>query len=272
MAGTKQGGIMSFNIYCCNPFEKDGHKTIKKLRPVQNWMIELNRSIKPGMKICDSCRKQLAKEGETQPMEKGEECEAGTSADKEFIDCNMSIEYLNKSLSCIEESPIVKKRMCSPAYCKRKLEKVKKNLVAKLVNNTGSSESEDNDPDSEILLQLKKKFEQTQSRSEKFQILTLLPMSWSCKKIENEFMVSNRMARRAKALVKEKGILSTPDPKPGKSLNDSVTEKVNNFYNSDDVSRVMLGKKDFVSLKTDHNTHDHVQKRLILSNLKHMNC
>ena len=39
------------------------------------------------------------------------------------------------------------------------------------------------------------------------------------------------------------------------------------FYESDDISRVMPGKKDFVSVKKD-GERQHVQKRLILSNLR----
>ena len=44
------------------------------------------------------------------------------------------------------------------------------------------------------------------------QILTVLPQSWSDKKIENEFGVSNYMAQESKELVKEKGTLFTPNP------------------------------------------------------------
>ena len=39
-------------------------------------------------------------------------------------------------------------------------------------------------------------------------ILTLVPKSWSCKKIESEFGASNYIARMAKKLVQENGILS----------------------------------------------------------------
>lgn len=58
------------------------------------------------------------------------------------------------------------------------------------------------------------------------------------------------MARKVKILVREKGILSTPDPKAGQSFIgfnypvNSVTE----FYNYDEVSRQKTGKKDFVSV------------------------
>lgn len=48
-------------IYCCNPFEKSKHRVIKSLRPAEGWMLEINSGVRPGMKICDSCREQLAR-------------------------------------------------------------------------------------------------------------------------------------------------------------------------------------------------------------------
>ena len=47
------------------------------------------------------------------------------------------------------------------------------------------------------------------SSSENFQILTLLPRSWKCRKIEEVFGVSNRVVRKGKILKKGKGILPT---------------------------------------------------------------
>ena len=61
------------------------------------------------------------------------------------------------------------------------------------------------------------------------------------------------MARKVKVLVKKNGIFATPNPKCGKLLNKSVTERVYSFYNSD-VSHLMPGKKDFVSIKTSDKT------------------
>ena len=71
------------------------------------------------------------------------------------------------------------------------------------------------------------------------------------------------MARKSKELVKEKGILSTPNPKPGSSLPQETTELVTQFYESDDISRVMPGKKDFVSVRKE-GRRVHVQKRLMV--------
>ena len=60
--------------------------------------------------------------------------------------------------------------------------------------------------ESEMVKQLKIKFHETEEKSVKVQILTLLPMSWS---IENNFKASSYMVCKAN-LVKSGGILSTP--------------------------------------------------------------
>ena len=56
-----------------------------------------------------------------------------------------------------------------------------------------------NDSDGkEMIQQLKEKFETLTNTSEKLQLLMVLPKSWSVKKIEDKFHVSNYLARRSK--------------------------------------------------------------------------
>ena len=107
----------------------------------------------------------------------------------------------------------------------------------------GDTDSENDEV--EIITQLKRKCS-TAERSEKIQILAVLPKSWSIRRIEKEFGVSNFMARKAKQLVGEKGIRSIPDPEPGRTLPQSTVDLVSGFYDSDETSRIMPGKKDFV--------------------------
>ena len=49
-------------------------------------------------------------------------------------------------------------------------------------------------------------------------------------------MVSKYMTKQAKKLVQEKGVLSSPNPKAGKSLSKSTEEQVVSIYRSDDIS------------------------------------
>ncbi|KAL5500029.1 hypothetical protein EMCRGX_G006272 [Ephydatia muelleri] len=124
------------------------------------------------------------------------------------------------------------------------------------------------DAECEVIGQLKEKFNSTVKRSEKVRILTILPKSWSVRKIMKEFGASNYMARQAKQLVQEKGILSSPNPKPGKTLSPTIEEHVVAVYLSDDVSRMMPGRKDCVSFMTAEGKRESRQKRLLLCSLK----
>jgi hypothetical protein len=115
-----------------------------------------------------------------------------------------------------------------------------------------ASESEEDAPsstDSEITAQVKDKFKTSAKRSEQVQILTILSKSWSVRKTEKEFGASNYMVRKVKQLVKAKEIPSTPNPKPGKIIKDDTVNVVPEFYDGDEISRRMSGKKDFASIK-----------------------
>jgi hypothetical protein len=61
----------------------------------------------------------------------------------------------------------------------------------------------------------------------------------------------------------------SPNRKPVKTLNEVTVEVVKSFYNSDEVSRVMLGEKDCISIKVS-GVKKHKQKRLLLCNLKEL--
>ena len=61
------------------------------------------------------------------------------------------------------------------------------------------------------------------------------------RRIQAEFGVSDYMVRRARKLVQQKGILSTPNLKPGHSIAAETCESFCRFYESDEVSRIMPG-------------------------------
>ena len=68
------------------------------------------------------------------------------------------------------------------------------------------------------------------------------------KKIQLEFAVSEYLACQSKKLVEERGILSLPGPSQRSSLPPESIVLVCSFYESDDISHVMPGKKNFVSV------------------------
>ena len=51
------------------------------------------------------------------------------------------------------------------------------------------------------------------------------------------------MARKVKQLVKKKGVLSSPDPRPGQHVSQETFDNVVSFYENDEYSRCMRGKK-----------------------------
>ena len=118
-------------------------------------------------------------------------------------------------MSAIGETPITKKKLQQVKYPKEKLKKVKVSIKKKIFPDAASNGS---DSESEMVKQLKEKFHGTTERSEKVQVLTVLPKSWSIRKVQDEFRASNYMVRTAKQLVKQKGILSSPNLKQGHSL------------------------------------------------------
>ena len=66
--------------------------------------------------------------------------------------------------------------------------------------------------------------------------------------MQQEFGVSEYLARQSKKLVEESGILSLSSPLRRPSLPSETVDTICAFYESDDISRVMPGKKDFVSV------------------------
>ena len=225
---------------CCNPFDIPGHtwSTRKKnLRPVTEWMCERAPNISIGSNICDTCRKKLSKELPVLPPEpdspsvEAEETEV-------YVQTPAAVSSLNKCLVEIGETPYSQSKARAKNYSRQKVKNITEAMQRTII--TG----EIVDDGSEMTQQLKEKFLTTTKMNEQLQILTVLPKSWSVKKIQQEFGVSTYMAQKSKKLVKEKGVLSLPDPKPGPSLLPETVDIVHAFYESDDISRVMPGKKD----------------------------
>lgn len=77
------------------------------------------------------------------------------------------------------------------------------------------------------------------------------------------------MVNKAKSLYDNNGILTTPEKKKGKSLSCETKSLAKSFYLDDEFSRLMPGKKDFVSIK-ENGVRRHEQKRLLLCNLKEL--
>ena len=103
-----------------------------------------------------------------------------------------------------------------------------------------------------------------QIKEKKIQILTPTAESWSLQKTAKEFKVSRTTARKTRILREGKGILVVPQPVIGNRLSEKTVNSVLEFYQDDEYSRPLPGKKDYVSI----GKNVHVSKHLILCNLK----
>ena len=266
---------------CCNPFRIQGHTARKNsVRPVTKWMCEKFPFIQLGSRICGTCRKKLAKVTEVPDFIKDVEADtnSSTASNSPFEDSTASnspcedsvyepsdtVQMVNQCLMDLGQTPLTKRKLQSKKYSQKKLEVLTTKMSEVLLGETEAQNDE-----SEIVHQLKEKIQSTSQNSVKLQILTILPKSWTIQRIETEFGVSNFMARKAKQLVRDKGILSSPDPRPGRHVSQEILGIVISFYENDEYSRCMPGKKDFVSVQSAHG-RIHVQKRLILCNLKEL--
>eukprot|EP00112_Aurelia_sp_Birch-Aquarium-sp1_P016223 Seg366.9 transcript_id=Seg366.9/GoldUCD/mRNA.D3Y31 product="ARL14 effector protein" protein_id=Seg366.9/GoldUCD/D3Y31 len=129
-----------------------------------------------------------------------------------------------------------------------------------------ASEIEAKAADLDTLLFLMKEKIQVADYKTKIQILTLTPDSWSRKAAARFFNVSEYAVRTARSLKKDSGILSIPDARKGRTITEDTKTAILDFYQDDEYTRLMPGKKDSVSI--GRNVHE--QKRLILCNLREL--
>ena len=101
-----------------------------------------------------------------------------------------------------------------------------------------------------VFSQMKENFG-NMTKNDQYRVLTLMPPDCSMDFLRKSFNTTKYQAKRAKVIQAEKGILLSPNLKPGRRLSEETVLKVKQFYMSDDVSRQMPGKKDFVSINMD---------------------
>ena len=100
----------------------------------------------------------------------------------------------------------------------------------------------------------------TASNTEKLQISTLVPDSWSQKYCSEYFVVSEYLIRSARELKQRKGIITQPSQKKGKAMAQETIDLLYAFCEDDEYSRQLPRKKDYVSIQKGA----HKQKWLVL--------
>lgn len=142
---------------------------------------------------------------------------------------------------------------------KRKLEE---SFTDNLEENATSS-GEPSQNEYQVLINKLKEKCSVSEKDEKIKIISLLPDSWSKNKICEEFAVSEYLVRITRELVKTQGILPNLSNRQGHKISEYTVNRVIEFYEDDENSRLCPGKKDFVSVIIN-NIRVHKQKRLIL--------
>lgn len=261
-----------FGQTCCDPFKRHKKPIKKSLRLITLETAKKSHGLLlPGRKICPTCETSMKDSLE-------EEDETDDNFEMEVPE--QQFENLNNSLQKMGDSPVKKVSKLSMAqrkqYGKRKLEKIvstaKVNLatVLKVKPNDIEKEPVDerNEADFQCLIEeLKAKFAETTSHADKIQILTLIPKSWSLEKTRAEFSTTMYLVRKARYIKKSFGVLGKPTSRQGKKIDGDILSMIENFYESDDISRLCPGIKDYVNINTDEGKVQK-QKRLILCNLK----
>lgn len=195
-------------------------------------------------------------ESNTEPDQESEE------SDDELAEYEKSvlIDSLNHNiLPVLRVSPITLQKTSSKKYTNQKLQQVCSGLKKVFQTNEDlvtSSELELHKWKAlqfdDFIHKLKTKFHDAKTKNEKYLVLTMAPSDWSARKIEAEFGCSFHMAKSSKNLQAEKGVLSIPDPKlPSNVLGCDTKKLAEEFYLNDDISRVMPGKNDCVSMKVN---------------------
>ena len=113
-----------------------------------------------------------------------------------------------------------------------------------------------------VMTQMKENFD-AMEKDDQYRVLTSMPPDSTVEFLKNTFKITDHHAKRAKVIRDEQGFFSTPNPKPGRRIPEDIFVKVKQFYESDEISRQMPGKKDSVSMLVS-GVKKQVQKRLIL--------
>lgn len=266
-----------YGQYCSNPFNNHKKPVKKGLREITLDHFYKNRSssvtLVPGRALCPTCYSKIFVINKEKDSD---------GSDQEFSDPSETIKKLDSACDILGVSPASKIRKLSEEKralaLKSKIDKVstavKRNLEVSFQKQLPVSETIDYDQNllseyDDLIRKLKTKCF-VSNKEEKIKIISLLPRTWSREKICEEFQVSERLVKLSRHLLKEQGILPTLQPKnASKVINENIVEKVINFYEDDNNSRLMPGKKDCISVR-ENGAKFQKQKRLILCNLNEL--
>lgn len=240
---------------CCNPFKFGGiHRS---LRAVSKSLLQKFDHLDSQAKICNSCRKywdSINTSKKTRQNNKKIQNRLNTVSDSDnvhietdFDTCddeqNQSDEVQNIEYEGVDDSDIPQN------------------------NRAGSIDDHDLQT---IFQNLKIAFSSlNETDPMRVKILTMVPEHWSIRRTAEEFDTTTYYVRKAEDLRKTYGVFAEVPKRKGKQLPQTLIKAIDEFYHSDDVSRVTPSMTNTVSMEVDGKKQK-VQKRLLLLSLKEL--
>lgn len=224
------------SAFCCKPVLRNTKCSVANLQEVNPNLISIALKQKIILnlkqKICKLCARALYR-GNCEPIDKicknsesssdsnqSIESDVESSCSNSSLEADLNsvnaIETLNTTLEQYGASPIKKKRLVTAKYRSEKFQNLNKTLNEKVfkVETTLTVDQkfkEDSVRFNKMISNLKVKYNNSKTSSERLTILTLLPEDWSVYKIQQEFKTTQYLAKQSKELFAEKGILSVPN-------------------------------------------------------------
>ena len=275
--------------FCCDPFEK--HR--KRAQPRFTITLEESRAMTsthliPGKKLCNSCkievRNRMSSEASDSADDGSTTSATSSNQDNDTTAANALISTLNVLSPTSTISPIktfqtntqrkesTKKRKLSAIYeASNVILSTCLDVSSTASNQTVPSTSTDSWNDTvKKAAEFDNIFEKMKSlclgdtltRSQKLQVLSICPNFQSREKFAQDFNVSKRIVTQARSI----DFMALPPPRAVVPFPRETKEAVIKFYEDDQFSRLLPGKKDRVSI----GKKEYQQKRLILLTLKEL--
>ena len=223
-----------------------------------------------GQRICMKCLKR-AKDNAAASVDTVENDIEMEKEENGEISVEIAHEIVDKSLELFDCSPLKNVKSDRTLQTgKRKITKmtdVFSKAAAIALDEPTLVHSSDCSNCSSLIELIKEKLAVTDDRREIIQLLTIVPCDLSISKIAEIFNVSEYTAKPSCDLRLQKGILSMLETKQRVGISQETKESVLEFYESEEISRLLSGKKDVVSVRLPDKTRIKKQKGLLLCNI-----
>ena len=164
-----------------------------------------------------------------------------------------AIHSINKGLRLIGASPTNKDEVSHKLYSVAKIENISKALSENIFHTSFdvSDPSVVEEDGNSIIQVLKDEFNTTKDHAKQIQILIIFK-DWSFRKITHHFPSATfHMITVSKKTATNLGVLAVPGFKKYPSLEKEVIDLIVSFYELNENSRMLPGKKDFVYVKVN---------------------